>query len=177
MKSCRCPRNRLGVRLVLGALVVASCPAAAAQTRESIEHTFIVGVGGAGELELADGSIHPGANVMLEWDAIEDWLELEIGASILAIEGAAEVPIDLLIKKPFRLGPWSEFMIGVGPEVVRVTGGPDRGTYFGGEVALDFMFWPWGRRVGLWVEPEYDLVFHNGASGGIGTTGGVLLGW
>lgn len=68
-------------------------------------------------------------------------------------------------------------MIGVGPEVVRVTGGADRGTYFGGEFALDFMFWPWGRRVGLWVEPEYDLVFHNGASSGIGTTGGVLFCW
>jgi len=67
-------------------------------------------------------------------------------------------------------------MVGVGPEVVRNTGA-NGGTYFGGEMALDFMFWPWGRLVGLWVEPEYDLIFHDRASGGIGTTGGVLLGW
>ncbi|MBV9948391.1 MAG: hypothetical protein JOZ69_16185, partial [Myxococcales bacterium] len=58
----------------------------------------------------------------------------------------------------------------------RVTGGSDRATYFGMEAALDFMFWPWGRRVGLWVEPEYDLVFR-GATSSIGTTGGLLFGW
>ena len=93
---------------------------------------------------------------MIEWDAIEDWLELEVGASILSVDGGVEVPIDLLVKKPFKLARWAEFMFGVGPEVVQVTG-THRGTYFGGELALDFMFWPWGRHVGLWVEPEYDL--------------------
>jgi len=39
------------------------------------------------------------------------------------------------------------------------------------------MFWPWGRHIGLWVEPEYDLIFHNSASSGIGGAGRVLLGW
>jgi hypothetical protein len=34
---------------------------------EGTDHTIIVGVGGAGELELADGSLHPGANLMVEW--------------------------------------------------------------------------------------------------------------
>ncbi len=113
---------------------------------------------------------------MVEWDAIENWLEFEVGASILSADGGVEVPIDLLVKKPFRLSRWAELMVGVGPEVVQVTG-TNRGTYLGGEVALDFMFWRWGRRVGLWVAPEYDLVFHGGPSGGIGGTGGVLFGW
>jgi hypothetical protein len=95
---------------------------------------------------------------------------------VLSAPGGVLVSIDLLIKKPFRLARWAEFMVGVGPEVVRVTGA-NRGTYWGGEVALDFMFWPWGKHVGLWVEPEYDLTYQHGASSGIGTTGGVLLGW
>jgi hypothetical protein len=140
------------------------------------EHTIIVGVGGATELELGDASLHSGANVMVEWDVIEDWLEFEVGASALSAANGIEIPVDLLVKKPFKLKPWAEFMVGVGPEVVQVTG-PNRGTHFGGEAALDFMFWPWGSRVGLWVEPEYDLVFQPSASSGIGTTGGVLLGW
>lgn len=144
---------------------------------EKIEHTVIVGVGGAGELELGDGSLHPGANVMVELDAIENWLELELGASVLAGDGGFEVPIDLLVKKPFTLSRVAEFMIGVGPEVVAVSTPSTKGTYFGGELALDFMFWPWGRRVGLWIEPEYDLVFRDTPSSGIGSTGGVLLGW
>jgi hypothetical protein len=169
---CRRPQIRLfSIVVILGAVVVVRTSAA----QDSTDHTIIVGVGGAAELELADGSLHPGANVMVEWDAIENWLELEVGASALSTAGGVQIPIDLLVKKPFKLARWAEFMVGVGPEVVQVTG--VNGTYFGGEVALDFMFWPWGRRVGLWVEPEYDLIFHNGATSGLGSTGGVLLGW
>lgn len=114
---------------------------------------------------------------MVEWDAVENWLELEIGASILSADGGIAAPVDLLIKKPFSLNRWAEVMIGVGPEVVAVSNPTTKATYFGGEVAVDFMFWPWGQRVGLWVEPEYDLIFSDGPSSGIGTTGGLLVGW
>jgi hypothetical protein len=144
---------------------------------ETPEHTIILGIGGAAELELGDGSVHPGGNVMVEWDAIENWLEFEVGVSVLAADGGVEVPIDLLVKKPFGLTRWAEFMVAVGPEVVPVSNPTTRTTYFGGEFALDFMFWPWGRRFGLWFEPEYDLVFHSGVSQGVGTTGGLLIGW
>ena len=164
---------------VLTAMGVSLPGVARAEAVATPEHTLVVGVGGASELDLGDGSAHGGANVMVEWDAIAEWLELEVGASVLAIPGGVEVPVDLLVKKPFTLAPWAEVMIGVGPEVVRVTspGSLGGGTYFGGEAALDFMFWPWGPRVGLWVEPEYDLVAHDGAMSGIGSTGGVLFGW
>jgi len=179
-----CRGGGRGVAVVAGMLVALPARSALAEDgghRErdagnDPDHTIIVGVGGATEVELGDGSIHPGANLMVEWDAVENWLEFEVGASILTAPGGVEVPVDLLVKKPFKLAPWAELMIGVGPEVVHVTG-TNNGTYFGGEVALDFMFWPWGRRVGLWIEPEYDLIFHDGASSGIGGTGGVLFGW
>jgi hypothetical protein len=39
------------------------------------------------------------------------------------------------------------------------------------------MFWPWGKHVGLWVEPESDRTYQRGTSSGIGTTGGVVFGW
>jgi hypothetical protein len=83
------------------------------------EHTVIVGVGGASEVELADGSIHAGANVMLEWEGHRRWLELEIGASFLSVDGG---------------------------EIVALSTPAAKGTYLGGEVALDFMFWPWSAR-------------------------------
>jgi hypothetical protein len=140
--------------------------------RHGLDELGDLPAGGAAELELGDGPLHPGANVMVEWDAIESWLELEVGVSVLTARGGVQIPIDLLVKTPFRLAPRAEFMIGVGPEVARATGA-NRGTYFGGEVALDFIFWPWGEHVGLWIEPEYD---QQGASSGIGTTGGVLFG-
>jgi hypothetical protein len=143
---------------------------------EDIEHTIIVGAGAAAEVELADGALHPGANVMVEWDAIESWLEIEVEASVLSAEGGVEVPVGLLFKKPFRLTPRAEFMVGVGPEVVRVSNPTTRSTYAGAQLALDFMFWPW-QRAGFWVEPSYDLVFGDGPRHGVGSTGGVLLGW
>jgi hypothetical protein len=174
----------IGIALVVGLLIAAAPTSAAADSasdrehsvEDKIDHTIIVGVGGTADLELGDGSLHPGANVMIEWDAVENWLELEVGASVLSAPGGVQVPVDLLVKKPFRLARWAEFMIGVGPEVVQVTGA-NKGTYFGGEVALDFMLWPWGRRVGLWVEPEYDLTVQHGASSGIGSSGAALIGW
>ena len=67
------------------------------------DHTIIVGVGGAAEFESGDRSLHPGANIMVEWDAIEDWLELEVGASVLPAPSGTTVPMDLLVKKPFRI--------------------------------------------------------------------------
>ncbi len=142
---------------------------------EAIEHSVVVGAGGAADLELRDGSLHPGANAFLEWEAIENWLALEIGASVLSADGGLEIPITLLVKKPFKLAPWADFLVGLGPQVVHVTG-DTKGTYAGGAVALDFMFWP-SRHVGLWISPEYDVVFRSGGSSAIGSTGGVLLGW
>jgi hypothetical protein len=141
-----------------------------------VEHTVIVGVGGAAEFELADGSLHPGANLMIEWDAIENWLEFEVEASMLSADHGTETPIGLTIKKPFHLARWAEFMVGLGPELVYVSGRTTQGTFFGGQVVLDFMFWP-TQRFGLWVEPSYDLIVRDGLSHGLGTTGGLLIGW
>jgi hypothetical protein len=173
------------IRVVLLAAVAAWSRDAVAEDKkasaegsgEGVEHTVIVGIGGAAELEFRVGAVHSGGNLMVEWDAIENWLELEVGASVLSAERGVEVPVDLLVKKPFRLTRWAEFMVAVGPEVVAVSNPTTKATYFGGEVALDFMFWPWGHHVGLWVEPEYDFIFHDGVSHDLGSTGGVLLGW
>jgi hypothetical protein len=137
---------------------------------DAFEHTIIVGAGGAGEVEIAEGSLRTGGNVFVEWEAIAEWLELELGASLLAAEGGFELPVDLLFKKPFRVSRHVEVMIGLGPEVVHVSTPAKNGTYAGVEFALDFMFWP-SPRVGFWVEPSYDVVFRSPASSGFGSTG------
>ena len=143
---------------------------------QDLEHTIVVGVGGAVEEELTGGSVHSGANIFLEYKAIDHWLELELGVSVLPADGGHEVPIDFLFKKPFQLTRRLEVMLGFGPEVVNVSGTENSGTFFGGEAVADFMFWP-SRHVGLWVEPSYDFVFHDGLSHGVGSTGGVIFGW
>ena len=67
-------------------------------------------------------------------------------------------------------------MPGLGPEVVWASGTGHDGTFAGVEVVADFMFWP-SQHVGLWIEPSYDAVFHDGISHGLGSTGGVIFGW
>jgi hypothetical protein len=145
---------------------------------EDDEHTLVLGLGGAGEVDLRERAFRPGAHAFVEWTAIRDWLELELGASLLAHGGAVEVPVELLLKKPFALGHNAEVMLGIGPEIVYAasSGARKAATSLGLAVDLDFMFWPW-RRIGLWVEPGYDVVFHGGASHGLGVTAGVLVGW
>lgn len=164
----------LGVAFAMGAERVAL---ANDEKDEPFEHTIIFGVGGTAELELGEGSLHPGGNVMVEWDAIENWLELEVSTSVLAAEKGIEVPIDLIVKKPFRVTRNFEFMIGIGPELVHVFTPTTKATYFGGALALDFMYWP-SCHVGLWIEPSYDFTLRNGGvSHGLGSTGGLLIGW
>ena len=144
---------------------------------EPREHKVVVGVGGAGELELDDGgALHGGGNLFVELEAVPEWLELELGASVLAVDGGYEAPIELLFKKPFRLSSRAELMIGIGPEVVRESGTDKSGTFGGVGFGLDFMFWP-SRHVGVWLEPAYDLVVRDRATGGVGSTGGVIFGW
>jgi hypothetical protein len=143
---------------------------------EELDHTVIVGAGAAAELELGNAGLHPGLNVFIEYEAIENWLELELGVSVLAAEGGLEIPVDLLVKKPFRLTRHLELMIGIGPQIVRISGTDKNGTFIGGELVFDFMFWP-TRHVGLWLEPAYAFVFRDGVSHSVGTTGGVIFGW
>jgi hypothetical protein len=144
---------------------------------EGVEHTIVVGAGGDVDVDLGDGSVHGGGNAFVEWNAVPGWLELELGASVIPADKGVEVPVGLLAKKPFRLTSWSEVLVGIGPELLTVSTLDAKGTYFGAVGALDFMFWPFGERVGLWAAPEYSVVFHDGAQSAVGATGGVLLGW
>lgn len=140
------------------------------------EHAVITGVGGATELEFGPASVHAGLSAFVEYEAVDAWLEIELGVQVLAAEGGVEVPVDLLFKKPFTLSHRLEMMVGLGPEVVRTFRGSRNGTHWGAELASDFMFWP-SPHAGLWVEPTYDFVFRDGISHGLGCTGGAILGW
>jgi hypothetical protein len=178
-------RRTLWVASLLASTCAALLPtrmARAADAREppdakedETEHTIVVGVGGATELDPGDGTTRGGGSAFVEWNTVPDWLELEAGASVLAVKGGVEIPIELLFKKPFRIARGVECLPGIGPEIVSVATPETRAVYFGGAAALDFMFWP-SPKVGLWIEPGYDFVLRDGVSHGLGGTGGLIVG-
>jgi hypothetical protein len=115
-----------------------------------------------------------GATGAFEVTPIEGWLELEAGVSTLWDAGRPDTSVDLLFKKPYRLSSTVEFMVGLGPELVR----SGSSTSFGAEGALDFMFWPYARRdFGWYVEPGYEVVFAHRTNRAIDIAGGLLIGW
>jgi hypothetical protein len=67
-------------------------------------------------------------------------------------------------------------MLGVGPEWIHTKAYGVTMNSVGGEVVLDFMFWPCSkRRFGWFLEPGYDYSFGRGHERSIGISGGLLI--
>jgi len=136
----------------------------------------IVELGGAAGRSLKNGSSSFGADAAIEATPIENWLELEAGITPLFSHHSSEWDIDLLFKKPWTLSEKVEFMFGVGPEWIHTRQYGMTTNSLGGEVVLDFMFWPSAKhRLGWYLEPGYDYDFGRGHERSIGISGGLLI--
>ena len=141
---------------------------------EDDDHAVVFELGAAGDWSRREGA-HPGGTFAFEITPIEHWLELEIGMTAIRSEDGTEIPIDVLFKKPWRYSPTFEFMVGIGPEIIRATG-PHAATFWGVSSVADFMFWP-RRNVGWYVEPGYEATFRQGEKHhGLSIAAGLLIG-
>ena len=114
-----------------------------------------------------------GPSAAIEVTPLRDLLEIEAGVAPLFGGGRTEWNTDLLFKTPFTLSDTAELMIGAGPERTYTAGGVGR---IGGEVALDFQFWPWHeRRYGWFLEPSYSYSFGSGHEQSLGVSVGLLI--
>jgi hypothetical protein len=136
---------------------------------EPTERTFVVGGGGAFEVE--PGSVKGGAAIFTEVEVIDGVLEVELGGQSVWGRSARELSADLLFKWPRRVTQNTEVMIGAGPTIVGANG-----TSWGIEFAVDVMWWR-TRRLGLWIEPTYDVFFTGGAANSFGVTAGPMFAW
>jgi hypothetical protein len=137
------------------------------------DRAVVLEAGAAGEHSIHGGASNFGPTLAVEVTPIEDWLEIEFGVSALGTSGRTELLSDLVFKKPFRLSPTTEFMVGLGPSVSRALTGPDKGTAHGVEVVLDFMFWRHAS-TGWYLEPSWSRTAGSGERS-IGLTGGLLF--
>jgi hypothetical protein len=140
---------------------------------EDREHALVLEIGPAGEWPFSDKP-NFGGTFAVEATPIENWLEIEIGMTMLSTSGRSEWSGDLLFKKPFRISPEFEFMVGAGPSIGKTLNGPDRDTDVSATFALDFMFWP-TKNLGWFVEPTWSINPKNGHQA-IGATAGILIG-
>ncbi len=151
---------------------------AAAQSVDPVdtEPAAVVELGGAASRSLKQNESSFGASVAVEVTPIERWLELEFGTTPLFTRHSTEWDTDLLFKKPWTLSPKAEFMFGLGPEWIRAKDSGVTTNSLGGEVVLDFMFWPSGKhKIGWYFEPSYDYNFARGHDRSIGITAGLLI--
>jgi hypothetical protein len=142
---------------------------------EEKEPSAIVEIGGAGSWGLKGGSSF-GPSVAAETTPIPDWLELEGGVTTLFSRSQTEWDADFLFKKPYTLSDTLEFMFDVGPEWEHTITRAGTTDIVAGEVALDFMFWPWAeRKFGLYLEPSYDYGFGHGHEQSLSVSAGLLI--
>jgi hypothetical protein len=139
------------------------------------EPAAIVELGGAASWNL-DGGSSFGPDIAVEVTPIENWLELEAGTTPLFTRHSTEWDTDLLFKKPWTLSEKVEFMAGVGPEWIHMRANGVTANSLGGEVVLDFMFWPSAKhKFGLYLEPGFDYSFGRGHERSVGISGGLLI--
>jgi hypothetical protein len=138
--------------------------------------TAIAEFGGAFSRDLKGGGSGFGYDVAVEMTPIEHWLELELGVSPTFGAHSREWDVDLLFKKPWTFSPGVEFMFGVGLVWTHTEEYSLTTNALGGEMAMDFMFWPFAKhRFGWYLEPAYQYAFARGHDQSVGMSAGLLV--
>jgi hypothetical protein len=150
------------------------CLVAGESRAQEREHWLVLELGPAGEWPLKGEKNNFGGSFAIESTLIENWLEIEFGLTALSTSGRSEWSGDLLFKKPFRISPEFEFMVGAGPSIGKTLNGEDRDTNVSATFALDFMFWP-AKDLGWFLEPTWSINPKNGHQA-VGATAGILIG-
>jgi hypothetical protein len=120
---------------------------------EDKEPLAVIALGGATEWGFPERKFSFGPSASVEFSAIKDWLEIEVGGARLFRRGRSEWEAEIVFRKPFTLSDTAEFMVGLGPMWTYTKG---EGAKLGTTYVLDFMFWPWPeRKFGWFVEPSY----------------------
>ena len=149
---------------------------AIAATDEAAEqdHVAILELGAAGERELTERTSHIGPAVGMEIEPIENWLEIELGASTYRSQGARNWEIELPLKKPFRLSDTIEVMPGLGPTWAHTTQPNEQSSSWGAEAVIDLFFWR-NKRFGWFFEPSYGIALGNGSKKSVALTCGLFF--
>jgi hypothetical protein len=146
---------------------------------EAAHHRFVMGANalmlGAIAHGHAVGEYGPGG--FLEVVVIRNWLEVEVGAHYLRTTSKiSEIPIDLILKKPFHPLPWLNPYVGVGPTVIPTFASHERTVHFGVVTQVGSYFWL-TPHLGFSAEMDYNLVSDHGLTQEVAGSSGVVVGF
>jgi hypothetical protein len=122
-----------------------------------------------------NGSKSYGTSLAFEFIAIENQLEIEVGAQYLSSSRPKEMGAQIIFKKPFELAPNVELGLGLGPAFSREIGSPSNTIKKGITFAADFMFWN-TKRVGWYLSPGYTYGIGANSEKSFGVSIGLLFG-
>lgn len=132
--------------------------------------------GGAVNWNIKGFAPSGGPTIAVEFTPIKEWLEIEIGGTESYSKEGSELSFDLLFKKPYTISRTLEFMAGIGPEFSSMRSYGRTTNTWGGEFALDLMYWPFRTRTfGFYAEPAYDHSLSAGNEQSVGVSGGLLF--
>ncbi len=164
---------RVVAALLLGTLLKAIPAVAAADDNMEQDHVAVLELGVTGERELSEHSSHLGPAIGIEVEPIENWLEIEFGASTYRSHGATNWELELPFKKAFRLSSILEIMPGLGPTWNHTSQSGAVSTW-GAEMVLDVFIWR-TKHIGWYLEPSYGIAFGNGNHKSVALTGGLFF--
>jgi|ERR1019366_573880 hypothetical protein len=158
----------------LGALLLLAPVPAGADDGEERDHVAVLELGATGVREISERTSHLAPAVGIEFEPIENWLEIELGAATYRSGGATNWELDLPFKKPFRLSSTVELMPGLGPTWAHTTQPGERSSTWGAEAVIDLFFWR-SKRLGWYLAPSYGITFSNGNRKSAALTAGIFF--
>jgi hypothetical protein len=160
--------------LALGALLPFAPGLAATDDGAEPVHVAVLELGAAGEREISERTSHIGPTVGIEVEPIENWLEVEFGATTYRSQGATNWELELPLKKPFQISSTLELMPGLGPTWAHTTQSGQRPTTWGAEAVIDLFFWR-SKHFGWYLEPSYGIAFGHGNPRSATLTAGLFF--
>lgn len=166
--------STVGGSLALCALLETAPANAATDEGAGQDRIVILELGAAGEREMSEHTSQLGPAVGLEIEPIENWLEIELGASTNRSQGVRNWEVELPFKKPFRLSSAIEVMPGLGPTWSHATQPGAQSSAWGAVAVIDLFVWR-TTRLGWFLEPSYGIALSNGSKKSVGLTGGIFF--
>jgi hypothetical protein len=161
----------------MGSLAASLLSATVAQAEErETTSAVVVEIGSAAEWQMPHGDVSSGPYVALEFEALRDRLEIEIGVSPQFGSHQTDLASELILKTPIFSTSKLEVMFGVGPQWEYHLSGSELRNSLGAEAQLELEYWPSPeRKFGWFVEYQYGRAFGPDSTQSIGVQLGLLV--